>query len=183
MRARLLTLTLIAATLLTASACGPGLATSADGPSGRQAAGGARPGAVPDILRFTGTGLDGRPFEGSQLAGKPTVLWFWEPSCAKCRAQSSETAMTTDLYEGELNVVGIAGAGGTAHLNEFVASTGTRHLRHLADPDRRIWQRFGITRPGSYALLDATGEVAVRGDLDGRLAKEAASRVTWPHTS
>ncbi|MFF5933625.1 TlpA family protein disulfide reductase [Streptomyces sp. NPDC012508] len=178
MRARLLAL--IAAAVLTASACGQDHATPTDGPSARRAAGGANPGVVPDVLRFTGTALDGRPFEGSQLAGKPAVLWFWEPSCAKCRAQGPETVMTADLYEGEINVVGIAGAGGAAFMDEFIASTGTRHVRHLTDPDRRIWERFGITGPGAYVLLDSAGEVVVRGaDLDGRLAKEVTPLMPW----
>lgn len=176
MRARPLVLALLAATLATASTCSPDRTTLTD----RQAAGG----AAADTLRFTGTALDGQPFEGSQLTGKPTILWFWEPSCAKCRAQSPETLMTADLYEGEINVVGIAGTGGAAHLNEFISSTGTRQLRHLTDPDRRIWQRFGATRPGTYALLDATGRVLARdADLDGRLAKEVAPLVGRPGTS
>ncbi|MEU3745615.1 MULTISPECIES: hypothetical protein [Streptomyces] len=66
-----------------------------------------------------------------------------------------------------MNVVGIAGAGGPAFLDEFLTPAGARHLR-----------RFGITGPGTYVLLDEAGGVAVRGaDLDGRLAKEAASLV------
>ncbi|MFF1507194.1 redoxin family protein [Streptomyces sp. NPDC058326] len=183
MRARLrpLALTLIAVTLLTASTCGPDRAALTDSPSAGPAAGGARAGTVPDILRFTGTALDGSPYDGAQLAGRPTVLWFWEPSCTKCRAQGSEVMMTADMFEGDLGVIGVAGAGDPASLDEFVTATGARHLRHLTDPGRSIWKRFGIDKPGSYVLFDAAGEVAVRGaDLDGRLTKEVTSLMGGP---
>ncbi|WP_306454825.1 hypothetical protein [Streptomyces sp. WZ.A104] len=50
--------------------------------------------------------MDGKPFDGSTLAGKPTVLWFWVPWCAKCKAQAADTAAD---HTGKANVVGVAG--------------------------------------------------------------------------
>ena len=28
---------------------------------------------------FTGSTVDGAPFDGAELAGTPVVLWFWAP--------------------------------------------------------------------------------------------------------
>ncbi len=40
----------------------------------------AAPTAAPDAaLDFTGTTVDGAPFDAAELAGAPVVLWFWAP--------------------------------------------------------------------------------------------------------
>ncbi|WP_318209561.1 MULTISPECIES: redoxin family protein [unclassified Streptomyces] len=154
---------------LVGTACG-----DAGNPPGTHAAKGAPSGG----LEFTASTLDSQPFNGVTLAGKPTVLWFWEPSCSACRAQAPEVALTADLHDGSVSVVGVAGAGGSALHKEFATSTGTHYLRHLADPDKKVWNRFDVTKPGTYVLLDASGEVVMRGDgLNGRLAKEVSKLV------
>jgi hypothetical protein len=33
------------------------------------------------LRSFAGTTVEGKPFSGASLAGKPTVLWFWAPWC------------------------------------------------------------------------------------------------------
>ncbi|MFE6227776.1 redoxin family protein [Streptomyces sp. NPDC057854] len=153
---------------LAGAACGTG------NPPGVHAA----KGAPSEGLKFTASTLDSQPFDGTTLAGKPTVLWFWEPSCSACRAQAPEVTLTADLHDGSASVVGVAGAGGSAFLKEFATSTGTHYLRHLADPDKKVWSRFAVTKPGTYVLLDASGKVVMRGaDLDGRLAKEVSRLV------
>lgn len=35
--------------------------------------------AVPEVLRFTATGIDGSPVVGADYAGKDVALWFWAP--------------------------------------------------------------------------------------------------------
>ncbi|NML50720.1 redoxin domain-containing protein [Streptomyces sp. R302] len=131
-----------------------------------------------EALAFVSATLDSKPFEGRSLAGQPAVLWFWEPSCVACRTQAPEVAMTADLYEGRVNVLGVAGGGGEALRRDFAELTGTRGLLHLSDPGKEVWGRFGVSTPGVYVLLDRGGDVVVRGaGLEGRLAKEVAALV------
>ncbi|MFE5730656.1 TlpA family protein disulfide reductase [Streptomyces sp. NPDC056528] len=131
--------------------------------------------STPAKLAFAASTLDSKPFEGGMLAGKLAMLWFWEPACGACAAQAPEVAMTADLYEGQVNVLGVAGGGGDALHRAFVDSAGTRHVRHLSDPGKEVRDRFDISTPGEYVLLDRGGEVAARGaELEGRLAKEVA---------
>ena len=37
------------------------------------------PARADDRLDFTGTTVDGAPFNGASLAGRPAMLWFWTP--------------------------------------------------------------------------------------------------------
>ena len=37
-------------------------------------------GLRPDVLQFTATLADGGEFDGTSLAGRPAVLWFWAPT-------------------------------------------------------------------------------------------------------
>ena len=52
--------------------------------------------AVPDQLQFTSTTLDGTPFDGADLAGRPAVFWFWAPWCPNCRAEAPQVAAAAD---------------------------------------------------------------------------------------
>ncbi|WP_282698378.1 redoxin domain-containing protein [Streptomyces sp. CC208A] len=156
------------------------VAVAACGRSTQEPAGAHAPptAGTPAKLAFAASTLDSKPFEGVTLAGKPAVLWFWEPACGACGAQAPEVAMTADLYEGQVNVLGVAGGGGDALHRAFVDSTGTRHVRHLSDPGKEVWNRFDVSTPGEYVLLDRGGEVVARGaELEGRLAKEVAPLV------
>lgn len=56
---------------------------------------------APQALWFTGTTVDGKPFDAKTLAGKPAVLWFRAPWCPKCRAQAAETAKVATDYQGK----------------------------------------------------------------------------------
>jgi hypothetical protein len=35
--------------------------------------------AVPDVLNFTATGLDGTAINGATFVGRPVAFWFWAP--------------------------------------------------------------------------------------------------------
>ena len=44
--------------------------------------------AVPEELSFTAETIEGASFDGSSLAGKDAVLWFWAPWCTECRREA-----------------------------------------------------------------------------------------------
>ncbi|MEV0886430.1 redoxin domain-containing protein [Streptomyces microflavus] len=123
--------------------------------------------SVPAALKFTGTTVEGKPFDATSLAGKPTVLWFWAPWCPKCRAQAAETAKVAAEYAGRAHVVGVAGLDETAAMQKFVADTGTSDFTHLADENGDVWKRFEVTEQSRYVILDKNGETAYEGVLPG----------------
>ncbi len=104
-------LALTAVLVLVLSGCGAQVASSR--PSGPEVIG---TGKVAD-LDFTGTTVDGSPFDGSSLEGKPAVLWFWAPWCPTCRAQSVNVSRLAEKYDGELAVVGVGGLDSAEAIN------------------------------------------------------------------
>jgi thiol-disulfide isomerase/thioredoxin len=178
MRARVLATALLTATVLTLSGCG----SSTGGPaSGDKAAPSSTtpgtpstssdtgpttaPADVPEALRFTGTTIDGKPFDGATLAGKPTVLWFWAPWCPKCQAQGPETAEVAKEFAGKANVVGVAGLDKPAAMKDFVASAKAGAFPNLSDEPGDIWKKFEITQQSTYVLLDKDGKTVFTGNL------------------
>ncbi|WP_328422180.1 redoxin family protein [Streptomyces sp. NBC_00443] len=180
MRARTLLPAVLAAALLTVTGCGseggtdsggdaqaapPKTASSApestasgegEGDSGTQ---------VPEALNFSGTTVDGKPFDAKSLAGKPTVLWFWAPWCPKCRAQAAETAKVAADYAGKAHVLGVAGLDKNAAMMDFVAETGTDSFPHLSDEAGEVWKRFEVTEQSRYVILDKDGKTVYEGVL------------------
>ncbi|MEV4918596.1 redoxin domain-containing protein [Streptomyces tirandamycinicus] len=185
MRARTLLPAALAATLLTVAGCGAeGGSPGGSGPGGDTGAvpsaapspapppasdGGDTGGGAeaPEALRFTGTTVDGEPFDAKTLAGKPTVLWFWAPWCPKCRAQAAETARVASEYTGKANVVGVAGLDGNAAMKDFVADTKTAGFPHLSDEAGDVWKRFEVTEQSHYVILDKNGKTVYEGVLPG----------------
>ncbi|MFF1276079.1 redoxin domain-containing protein [Streptomyces marokkonensis] len=179
MRARNLLPAALAAALLTLTGCGSDeVAASADGtrastpkassPADLRDSGSGSPGAeVPEALHFTATTVDGKPFDAKDLAGKPTVLWFWAPWCPTCKGQAAETAEVAADYEGKANVVGVAGLDKNSAMRDFVADTGTASFPHLSDEKGEVWKRFEVTQQSHYVILDKNGETVYEGVLPG----------------
>ena len=115
-------------------------------------------------LEFTGTDLDGAKFDGEQLAGKPTVLWFWAPWCATCRAQAGRVAAIAREYDGEVNVVGVGGLSNDGDIRDFAQAV--EGPTHLVDPEGEVWTHFRVAAQSTYLILDADGAVVVDGYLD-----------------
>ena len=69
--------------------------------------GGTQPAATSagPLLAFTATTLDGEPFDGMSLAGKPTVLWFWAPWCPVCLQQAPGVRAAIEQYGDKVNIV------------------------------------------------------------------------------
>ena len=121
--------------------------------------------AAPAVLDFSSETVDGQPFDGATLAGKPTVFWFWAPWCPTCRAQISGVGELAEAYGGEVNVVGVGSLDEPAAIEEFAADVSS-DVTLLADPDGAVWRQFGVTAQSTYLVLDETGTEQASGYLD-----------------
>ncbi|MEV0582601.1 redoxin domain-containing protein [Nonomuraea sp. NPDC050310] len=111
---------------------------------------------VPAALRFTARTLDGRPFDGAGLAGRPVVFWFWAPWCPKCRAEAPAVKAVAAEY-GEAAFVGVAGLDTEAAMKEFVQRTGTGSIVQLADPKGAVWTKLGVSSQSTFVFLRPDG--------------------------
>ena len=143
---------------LLAASCSSGGDTQADGEDG--ATPGA-PAAEAAPLDFSATQLSGEPFEGSELEGADTVLWFWAPWCTSCRAEAPDVVEAAGDFEGSVEIVGVPGRGEVAEMDGFVADTGTGSLRHVVDEDGAIWRDYGIIGQPAFAFVDDDGAAEV----------------------
>jgi thiol-disulfide isomerase/thioredoxin len=128
-----------------------------------------RPVTVPESLKFTGTTLDGKPFDGASLAGHPVVLWFWAPWCATCAGEAATVADAADQYNGKVDILGVAGMGPEKDMHQFVTDQRVGNITHLSDDAGVVWKRFGITEQSLYVMLDRTGKVVVKGFMDDQV--------------
>ncbi len=127
-------------------------------------------------LEFTAEDLDGAPNDGKQLAGKPTVLWFWAPWCPTCRAQAGGVETLAKEYAGLVNVVGVGGLADAADVRDFARQV--EGPMHLVDEEGEIWRHFNVTAQSTYVILDADGGVVSEGYLDDdALADQVAELV------
>ncbi len=113
---------------------------------------------------FTGTTLDGEPFEGTALKGKPAVLWFWAPWCPTCRAQIPNVSQLAEQYDGEVAVVGVGGLDKENAIREMAQDI--PHATHLVDPKGTVWKHFRVTAQSTYTVIGADGEIKSEGFLD-----------------
>lgn len=120
---------------------------------------------VPQALQFRAETLDGRAFEGADLAGQPAVLWFWAPWCPTCRAQAPGVNALARAHAGEVSVVGVGGLDDTAAMQGFATGVDD-DVTLLADEEGAVWRRFGVTEQSSYVVLDARGDTVASGYLD-----------------
>lgn len=132
-------------------------------------------GVVPDTLAFTGETIDGEAFDGTQLAGVPTVLWFWAPWCPTCRAQVSGVEAVADQFAGEVNVVGVGGLSDSDAIIDF--ARGVAGPTHLVDEEGAVWRHFGITAQSTFVMLDADGKVVRDGYLDNEGLEKAVAEL------
>ncbi|WP_168801404.1 redoxin domain-containing protein [Glycomyces buryatensis] len=126
--------------------------------------------AVPELLDFTATTIDGEDFEGASTLGDPTVLWFWEHDCPVCQSQGPAVAALVEEYGDEIDVVGVSGAGlyaasGAEDRAGFVDQTGTGDAVHIEDQDYAIRTAFEVVSQSTYVVLDSEGAVLESGSL------------------
>lgn len=119
---------------------------------------------APAVLGFTGETIDGSSFDGKQLAGKPTVFWFWAPWCPTCRAQAPGVSRIAEEYDGRVNVVGVGGLSSAADIRDFASQVDGP--LHLIDEEGALWRHFGVQAQSTYLVLNAEGAIVADGYLD-----------------
>ncbi|MGA8211174.1 MAG: redoxin family protein [Nocardioidaceae bacterium] len=152
--------------LLTVAGCGSRDAVPAADATGGESA---------DLV-FTARTLDGASFDGTSLAGRPAVLWFWAPWCPTCRAQAPAVARLAKRYEGQVSVLGVGGLAAAADIRAFAEQVDGP--LHLVDEPGEVWRHFGVTAQSTYLVIDGEGRVVDDGYLDDDdLAAEVARLV------
>ncbi|MET7999784.1 redoxin domain-containing protein [Nonomuraea glycinis] len=156
----------------TGSAAPAGTSTSA---APEPTAASPRPATTPAALKFSARTLDGRPFDGGTLAGKPVVFWFWAPWCSKCRSDAPAVKAAVGKHQ-DVRFVGVAGLDTEPAMKEFVRSTGTGGFVHLSDRKGAVWTKLGVTQQSVFVFMKADGSTEkVTGPLgaDGLAARIA----------
>jgi thiol-disulfide isomerase/thioredoxin len=143
----------LAGALLASLGCGGGAGSAAPSP----------PSTSGPLLAFSGTTVDGKPFEGRGLAGKPLALWFWAPWCPTCLMQAPGLRQAQLRSGAKVNVVGVAGLDQAGAMPEFVRLAKIAAITNISDPEGTIWKRFGVTEQSVLVLLDASGREVYRG--------------------
>lgn len=144
-----------------------GSSAERDSSDGGSSGKGAEQAGTPESLNFSAKTLKGSTVKGSELRGKPTVLWFWAPWCGTCKQQAASTSALAEDYNGEVNVLGVAGLDKEPPMKTFVSENGVDNFNHIADPQGSVWKRFSVTRQSIYVLLDRKGDEVGRGTFDG----------------
>ncbi len=160
---------LVIALAALSAACG-GTSGSSDATGSRDLAASrsSEPSGVP--VPFTADQLGGGKFASASFAGKDTVLWFWAPWCTVCRGEADDVVAAAGTLDGRVEVIGVAGRGETAEMEDFVADTGTGGLTHVVDANGSIWSSYDVFAQPAYAFIDDSGSVEV---FVGALGKTA----------
>lgn len=111
--------------------------------------------ASADDLDFTGTTLSGGTFNGSSLAGKPAVLWFWTPWCPFCNAEAPSLSAVSAANPA-VTFVGVSTRADVASMQNFVDKYDL-NFTNINDADGSIWARFNVPWQPAYVFLRADG--------------------------
>ncbi|WP_157963748.1 TlpA family protein disulfide reductase [Actinocorallia populi] len=110
------------------------------------------------LWKFRATSLDGEPFDGSGLEGKPVVLWFWAPWCPTCQGEGPAVSAAAKKYAGKVEFVGVAGLDkNKEQMDAFVSRTGTANFVHLDDRTGALYKHFKVKTQSSYLLVNPEG--------------------------
>ncbi|ALG15223.1 hypothetical protein AOZ06_32610 [Kibdelosporangium phytohabitans] len=118
-------------------------------------------GHTPDTLKFTAKTLDDKDFDGTSLAGKPAVIWFWTPWCPRCQGEAPHLGALARQYEGKITFVGVGAQDQVPAMKNFVADNGVSGFTHLADVNASVWTKFGVTQQPAYAFYYADGSLEI----------------------
>jgi thiol-disulfide isomerase/thioredoxin len=166
-RRTLLALALVGTLVLTACGSGAGAGDEAGG----TAADGVDLPAI-DVVRLSSG--DDVSLPSLVTAGKPTLLWFWAPHCAYCRAEAPDLLAFATDHRDDLTIVGVGAQDTLEQAYRFLDDTSTQDLTMVWDQSGRSWVHHDVTSQPTVIVLDADGQVAGRWyrdfDPDGILA-------------
>ncbi|HET6921432.1 MAG TPA: redoxin domain-containing protein [Jiangellaceae bacterium] len=115
---------------------------------------------VPDVLDFTAQTVDGGTFDGSILAGRPAVVWFWAPWCPVCKRGAADVTSAAAELGGAVAFVGVAGLSGSVDdMQAFVEDTDTGSIPQVADVDGAVFTRFEVVQQDTFAFIGTDGTV------------------------
>jgi thiol-disulfide isomerase/thioredoxin len=126
-----------------------------------------------DRMQFTGTTLAGASFNGSSLAGKPAVLWFWTPWCPFCNAEAPSVSQVAAANP-QVTFVGVAARSDVAAMQGFVDKY---HLNftNLNDADGSIWARYNVPWQPAYVFYRADGSSTFVNNPTSAMSKQELS--------
>lgn len=118
-------------------------------------------GPVAEALRFTAQTVAGESFDAADLAGQPTMFWFWAPWCTECAARAPDVRAAADAFGTDVQIVGVAGLSSDVDsMATFVERHDLGDLTQLADADGSVYTRFGITQQDAFVLVAPNGAVS-----------------------
>jgi len=113
------------------------------------------PARADNRLDFTGTTVDGAPFSGASLAGRPAVLWFWTPWCPFCN-QEAPNVSAVAAANPKVTFVGVAARSDVAQMQSFVSKYNL-NFTNLNDADGSIWAKYNVPWQPAYVFLRPDG--------------------------
>lgn len=108
-----------------------------------------------DRLQFTGATLGGGTFNGSSLAGRAAVLWFWTPWCPFCNAEAPGVQRVSAANP-QVSFVGIAAHSDVGAMSGFVTKYGL-NFPNINDADGSIWARYNVPWQPAYVFYRPDG--------------------------
>lgn len=134
------------------------------------------PVVVNDTLMFTATTVSGDAFDGTSLAGKDSILWFWASWCPTCQAEAPGVAAAAAQLPDGVTMYGVPGKSDQAGMEKFVSDYGLGDVTHIVDGDGSLWSTFGVPYQPAFALINDDGEITiVQGSLGTQGILDAAN--------
>lgn len=119
------------------------------------------PVVVNDKLNFTATTVSGDSFDGTSLAGKDSILWFWASWCPTCQAEAPGVATAAAQLPDGVTMYGVPGNSDQAGMETFVSDYGLGDVVHIVDGDGSLWSTFGVPYQPAFAFVNDDGEITV----------------------
>ena len=96
-------------------------------------------------------------FDGTTLAGKAAVVWFWTPWCPRCQGEAEDIAAAAAESAGKVTFLGVAAQDEVPAMRRFVERYKLGSFPHIADTDGAVWKRFGVVEQPAHAFILANG--------------------------
>ncbi|MCB2413423.1 redoxin family protein [Demequina sp. TTPB684] len=116
---------------------------------------------VNDKLTFQATTVSGEAFDGTDLAGTDTILWFWASWCPTCQAEAPGVAAAAAQLPEGVTMYGVPGKSDQAGMENFIDSYDLDGIEHIVDGDGSLWSTFEVPYQPAFALINDTGEITV----------------------